>query len=100
VFTLSRGDQPVYSIYAKRKRAVTVRGIPNGTYRAHVAEGRDWDPKLRAFTRDCSFFRYSGTTKLGVAPQYVRGWRFRFNVEVKGGKPSGEYLDPDDGIQP
>lgn len=101
VLTLSRGDRPVYSIYAKRKRAVTVRGIADGTYRTQVTEGRDWDRELRGFTRDCTFFQYSGTIRLGVAPKHFRGWRYRFNVPVKPGSgSSGEYVHPQDSIPP
>lgn len=102
VLTLARGKtgkKPALSIYVRRKSKVTVRGIPNGAYRSFVADGSDWDAKLRVFTRDCSFSRFTGSESWGLAPRYTVGWTYTFG-DKPGGKSETVDVPPGDAIQP
>jgi len=104
VITLARGKtgkKAVFSIFAKRKSKVTLRGIPDGTYHSFGTQGRDWDRKLRAFGRECSFFRYKGSESWGVhGSRITTGWVYTFGGKrsSKGGGSVG--LSPKDAIRP
>jgi hypothetical protein len=98
VLILTQQKRSIYSIYAKRRSKVTVHGIANGTYRAFVVDGLDWDRKLRAFSRDCGFWRFEDSTKLGVPPRYYDYWQYWFNRTDR--KVTTEPLDPEAAIRP
>lgn len=80
VLTLTRGKgkKPVLSIFVKRKSKVTLRGIPNGTFTTYTTDGTGWDSKMRAFSNDCTFWKFKGTAGWGVAPHYYTGWDYVF----------------------
>jgi hypothetical protein len=49
---------PVLAVYVRGGGKATVGGIRDGTYEVFWTEGRDWDNRLHAFTRDCAFQRF------------------------------------------
>jgi hypothetical protein len=103
VLTLGKGKEgrtPYLSFYVKRDSKVTIRGIPNGTYRSHGTDGKDWDGKQRLFTRECSFWKYKGKETWGVAPDYTVGWSYSFGAESDDGEGGSEFVPPDDAVSP
>ncbi|GAA3805242.1 hypothetical protein GCM10022226_26500 [Sphaerisporangium flaviroseum] len=63
VLTLVRGSTKLTSFYVRKGRKVTVRGVPDGTYKIFFTGGADWDKKARAFTRNCTFERFQDTVR-------------------------------------
>jgi hypothetical protein len=82
VVTLVKGKRPVFSMYVRSKSKATFTGIPDGTYTVYVANGLDWDRKLRAFARYCSFERFRGASKFNIAPTYHTLWEFWMTDEA------------------
>jgi hypothetical protein len=103
VLTLGKGKEgktPYLSFYVKRGSKVTIRGIPNGTYRSHGTDGKDWDGGRRLFTRECSFWKYKGKETWGIAPDYTVGWSYSFGGESGEGEGGSEFVPAGDAVQP
>jgi hypothetical protein len=86
-----RTRKPVLSLYVRRGVRAEVDQIGDGTYQVFVTSGRDWDPKLRAFTRDCEYIQFERTFK------YTKGsggWRIGLKAGP-GGNAKIRAVDPD-----
>lgn len=76
VFTLYKRQKPFLSVYVARGGKTTVRGIPNGAYRAYYTSGEDWDRGLRGFTRRCDFARYDELARFSTTATHATAWLF------------------------
>lgn len=54
----TKGGKPAFSVYVRKGKKYTVKGIRDGDYRAYFTGGTGWDPKARAFAHDCQFERF------------------------------------------
>jgi hypothetical protein len=61
--TLAVGGRPSISVYVHTHARTKVTGIRDGAYQLYFTTGADWDPRARAFTRDCGFERFDDTFK-------------------------------------
>ncbi|MFC6080542.1 hypothetical protein [Sphaerisporangium aureirubrum] len=99
VVTLVRGKAKGTSVYVRKGRKTTVRGVSDGSYRVYYTVGADWDRGRRAFTRDCSFRRFEKsigfvTTRSGGFIRW-KTWTITLNA-VAGGNARTNDVDPDD----
>lgn len=92
--TLSKGSKPAISVYVRKGKETTVRGVPNGSYAVYFTFGAAWDGSARAFGRNCAFqrFRPNGEDQLTFANN---GWVITLERVVGGNSPTDD-VDPDD----
>lgn len=68
VVLLGRDGVVAVSVVASAGASTRVAGIPDGDYDLGYTTGRDWDPGLAAFGRDCGFRRFSAPTSFRTTP--------------------------------
>ena len=99
VVTLTKGDKPDISVYVRRGRTYTVKGVPDGSYAVFFSGGGGWDDDARAFGRNCTFSRFADPLKFRTTRD-ARGiyWQnFRITLQpVIGGTARTDDVDPDD----
>lgn len=97
--TLTKGDKPDISVYVRRGRTYTVKGVPDGTYTVYFSTGGHWDDTARAFGRSCAFSRFEDPLKFRTTRD-ARGiyWQnFRIGLEpFVGGNARTDDVDPND----
>ena len=99
VVTLSKGRRPAISVYVRRNKDFTVKGVPDGSYTVFFTGGADWDTKARAFGRRCAFQRFEDsmrfrTTRVG---SQILWQNYRITLQpVIGGNASTSDVDPND----
>jgi hypothetical protein len=99
VLTLSKGKKPTLSVYVRKDKKYTVKGVPDGTYAVFFTGGTGWDGKARAFGRKCAFQRFEqpakfSTTKVGIQTQYTVA-TLTLNPVAGGNAPTAQ-VDPND----
>ena len=97
VVTLSKGRKPAVSVYIRKDKKYTVKGVPDGSYAVFFTGGADWDGKARAFGRKCAFQRFEdslkfSTTRVGDQTLY-QTWRITLQPVV-GGSARTADVDP------
>jgi len=95
VVSLVRGNRVVVAIYVDRGRLRTVTRIADGGYRAVEAAGVDYDRRLGAFTRDCSFTRFDETLRFTTSRTASTVITVSFRP-VAGANARISEVDPDD----
>jgi hypothetical protein len=68
VVTLGRAGTAVLSVIVGAGRSARVDGVPDGDYELSYTAGRDWDPGLGAFARDCQFRRFAVPASFRTTP--------------------------------
>ncbi|MEW1720403.1 hypothetical protein [Streptomyces sp. NPDC093109] len=58
VVALTRSGRTAFTLYIRKGREATVRGVEDGYYTVFFASGVDWDSAERSFTRDCGFQKF------------------------------------------
>ena len=58
VVTLSKGRKAAVSVYVRKNKKHTVKGVPDGTYTVFFTGGSAWDDTARGFGRNCAFQRF------------------------------------------
>jgi hypothetical protein len=99
VVTLSKGKKPTLSVYVRKDKKYTVKGVPDGTYAVFFTGGAGWDGKARAFGRNCAFQRFAdslkfSTTRVGNQTLY-QTWRITLQP-VAGGNARTDDVNPSD----
>ncbi|MGW4897683.1 hypothetical protein ACWEQL_36365 [Kitasatospora sp. NPDC004240] len=61
VVSLAKGGKAVHSMYIGKGQKAHVDGIEDGVYEVYFSGGVDWDPTLKAFTRNCDFSKFEDT---------------------------------------
>ncbi len=97
--TLAVGKRPAFTVYVRNRAKDKVSGIRDGTYQIYYTTGVDWDPKMRAFTRQCTFERFDDafkfkTTRTATQVEWTT-WTITLNP-VSGGNASTSEVDPKD----
>ena len=99
VVTLSKGRKAAVSIYVRKNKKHTVKGVPDGTYTVFFTGGGAWDDTARAFGRDCAFQRFDNTMTfrtIRTATQ-IRWSRWSITLQrVIGGNARTADVDPND----
>jgi hypothetical protein len=99
VITLALGKRPALSVYVRKGSKDKVTGIRDGTYQIFSTTGVDWDPKSRAFTRDCTFERFEDSFKFATTQTATRTewttWEITLEP-VAGGNAQTREVDPSD----
>ena len=92
--SLSKGSKPAISVYVRKGKKTTVRGVPNGSYTVYFTFGASWDGSARAFGRNCTFqrFRPNGQDQLTFQNN---GWVITLQRVVGGNSPTDD-VDPND----
>lgn len=97
VVTLASGRHPAFSVYVRKGSKHKVTGIRDGTYLMYFAGGVDWDPAVRAFTRDCTFVRFDDSLKFETSQigTKIRSTTWTITLQpVVGGTASTTEVDP------
>jgi hypothetical protein len=99
VITLALGRRPAFSVYVRSGSKDKVTGIRDGTYRIYYTAGVDWDPRTRAFTRDCTFERFDDdfkftTTQTATRVEWTK-WTVELEPATRGNAPISD-VDPND----
>jgi hypothetical protein len=81
-------------VYLRGGKTFTVTGIADGTYQVFMTNGADWDPKLRAFGRNCAFQKFDDTIKFTSSGGAYSVWKITITAVV-GGNASSSDVDPD-----
>lgn len=99
VVTLALGRRPALSVYVRKGSKDKVTGIRDGTYRIYTTTGVDWDPKSRAFTRDCTFERFEDSFKFQTTETATRTEWTTWEITLEpaaGGNAQTREVDPSD----
>jgi hypothetical protein len=73
-------------MYVQAKKTATVYRIGGG-YQLYVKSGKDWNPKRRQFSSDCSFKKFDQPFSKN------QGWEVQLQASVLGNASSTE-VDP------
>lgn len=95
VVSVARGKTSVIQVYVRSKNSFTVRGVRDGTYQVFMTSGRDWDSKLKAFSRDCGHQKFDDSFKFTTTSRTYTGWTISLTPKI-GGNASTSDVDPDD----
>lgn len=93
VISIVRGKTTVTRVYVRSKGTFTVRGVRDGTYRIFWTSGKDWDDRLKAFSRDCSFERFDDSLKFTTTSRTYTIWTISLRP-VYGGNARTSEVDP------
>jgi len=93
VLTLSEGGKAAASVFVRKGKQATVKGVPDGSYTVFFTGGSLWDGKARAFGRNCAFQRFDDRLKFAYPAK--PGYIITLKVAV-GGNASTKDVDPDD----
>jgi hypothetical protein len=99
VVTLSKGRKPAVSVYVRKNKKHTVKGVPDGTYTVFFTGGTAWDDTARAFGRNCAFQRFedSMTFRTIRTATQIRWSRWSITLQrVIGGNARTADVDPSD----
>ena len=91
--TLSKKDKPVASVFIRKGKQATVKGVPDGSYTVFFTGGSLWDGKTRAFGRNCAFQRFD--TQFEFDYPALPGWIITLKAAV-GGNAKTKNVDPND----
>lgn len=94
VISIVRGKTAVTRVYVRSKSNFTVRGVRDGTYQVFMTSGKDWDNRLKGFSRDCEFERFDDSFKFSTTSRTYTGWTITL-TPVVGGNASTSDVDPD-----
>ncbi len=93
VVVLGRSGAVVVSVAASPGGSTRVAGIPDGGYDLAYTSGREWDPGLSAFARDCGFRRFSEPITFATVP-VAAGTEFTVRtVNVRSGPPDAMTVE-------
>ncbi len=96
--TLSKGGKPAISVYVRKGRTYTVKGVSDGSYAVFFSGGAGWDGAARAFGRNCTFSRFEDPLRFRTTRD-ARGiyWQnYRITLQpVIGGAARTDEVDPD-----
>jgi hypothetical protein len=99
LITLALGKRAALSVYVRHGAKDKVSGIRDGSYQIYYTQGADWDPKARAFTRECSFERFDDsfkfTTKQTATQTEWTTWTITLEPAT-GGNAGVREVDPGD----
>ncbi|GII93709.1 hypothetical protein [Sinosporangium siamense] len=99
VVTAFRGKTKAFTVYVRKKKKLTVSGVRDGKYKIYYTRGVDWQSKVRAFGRSCSFELFGNSLKFKTryTSTHVRwnNWTITLHA-VKGGTVSTKSVDPED----
>lgn len=99
VVTLTKGKNPDISVFVRKGRDFTVRGVPDGTYAIFYRSGGTWDNAAEGFGRNCSYSRFSNPLKFQTNRSGNRitwqDWTITLDPVLGGNAPT-EQVDPDD----
>jgi len=97
VVTLAVAGRPAFSLYVRNRSKQKVTGIRDGSYQIYYTTGVDWDPKARAFTRECAFERFDDTFKFKTTQSATQVEWTTWSVSlqpVAGGNANTTAVDP------
>jgi hypothetical protein len=99
VVTLSKGRKAAVSVYVRKNKKHTVKGVPDGTYSVFFTGGTAWDDTARGFGRNCAFQRFEDPMPfrtIRTATQ-IRFSRWSISLQrVIGGNARTAEVDPND----
>lgn len=99
VITLALGRRPALSVYVRNHAKQKVTGIRDGTYQIYYTAGVDWDPRVRAFTRNCTFERFDDAFKFKTTQSATEVVWTTWSVGLKpvaGGNADTSEVAPND----
>jgi hypothetical protein len=99
VVTLSEGRRPAISLYVRKGKEYTVKGVPDGSYTVFFTGGADWDSAARAFGRDCAFQRFEDPLRFRTiqSATQIRWSAWTITLQpVAGGTAATADVDPND----
>jgi len=101
VVTLSRKGKTTASVFVRKDKQATVKGVPDGSYTVFFTSGVGWDGKVRAFGRNCSFQRsekkseFVTTAPTSTTPGSRTVFTYTLYAVVGGNAPTKD-VDPGD----
>jgi len=93
VVTLSKRSKPTASIFVRKGKQATMKGVPDGTYTVFFTGGSRWDGKARAFGRNCALKRIEEPFTFDI--QASAGQILTLKA-AKDGNLQTKDVDPDD----
>lgn len=99
VLTLVKGGDKAFSVFVRKGKKTTVKGVPNGNYVVYFAGGKEWDTDTRSFGGNCSFAKFEDklkftTKRMSGGISYSR-WQLTLQPVI-GGNARTSDVDPDD----
>jgi hypothetical protein len=88
--TLSKGRKQAASIFVRKGKQATMKGVPDGSYTLFFTGGSLWDDKTRTFGRNCAFQRLEDPLTFAQT-----AWTITLKAAV-GGNTRAKDVDPDD----
>jgi hypothetical protein len=85
---------PAIRVYVRARKTVKVTGVKDGTYEIFMTDGKDWDAKAKAFSRNCAFQKFDDSIKFTTKNGMYSIWKITI-TEVVGGNASRTEVDPD-----
>ena len=95
VVTLSKKSKPTVSVFVRKDKRATVKGVPDGSYTVFFTSGAGWDGKARAFGRNCTFQRSEKKSKFTTTATTYTVLTYTLYA-VAGGNAPAKDVDPDD----
>lgn len=99
VVTLSKGSKPAFSVYVRKGKKYTMKGVPDGSYTLFFTGGADWDGQARAFGRTCAFQRFEDPLKFRTTRTASQVFYQTYSITlqpVAGGTAQTDDVDPND----
>ena len=95
VVTLSKKNKPTVSVFVRKDKQATVKGVPDGSYTVFFTSGAGWDGKARAFGRNCTFQRSENKSDFTTTATTYTILTYTLYA-VAGGNAPTKDVDPDD----
>ena len=95
VVTLSKKSKTTASVFVRKDKQATVKGVPDGSYTVFFTSGAAWDGKVRAFGRNCSFQRSENTSEFVTTATTRTVFTYTLYAVVGGNAPTKD-VDPGD----
>jgi hypothetical protein len=87
------GKTPLFTMYVRAGANATASGIKNGSYDVYMTEGIDWDSGIGAFTRNCSYEKFTSPLAFKATSTKYDFWTI---TTGSGGAAPGSEAPTDD----
>ena len=93
----SGGKAALFVLYVRAGSTSTASGIKNGSYDIYLSGGVDWEPAIGAFTRNCTFEKFTDPIQYKATATRYQQWTFTLGGGGGEGNDAGSAeIDPAD----
>jgi hypothetical protein len=88
------GAPALFILYVRGNATSTASGIKNGTYDVFLSQGVDWEPAISAFTRNCSYEKFTQTLTFKATSTRYEQWTITLGGAGSGNEAPTDDIDP------